>query len=558
MKLLESRRLTGPSLLLDRPGAVIEVALEEGEAEAAVAAWGAQARRMLDAVGWSGEQIAARPYPGGASLAFSAPIDALYAATEVNEWAWAAAEAGFAGKAPDLSPGREALLQAIAGEANPALLALRAAARARGVAFLSDGRLASVGLGTGSLCFPVDALPAPEAIDWSAVHDVPVLLVTGTNGKTTTVRLAAGIVAAAGKTPGVTTTDRIEVGGEIRERGDFSGPEGARAVLRDRRVDMAVLETARGGILRRGLVLDRVDAALVTNIAADHLGDYGIHDLASLAAAKLVTARAVRPTGRVVLNAEDPELAAAAGGLAAPILWFGLDAAHPVIAGHLAAGGEAVYVKDGAFVLDRGGERTAVVLVEEVPVTFRGTARYNAANALAAIGLAAAAGLPPEAMAAGLRGVQNTPEDNPGRANLFKRYGVRILVDYAHNPHGIAALLDIAQALPAERRLILLGQAGDRSDEAIRDLARAAWELRPDQVIVKELPELLRGRPAGVVPVLLADELQRLGMAPTRIGRAASEIEAVRQALDWARPGDLLVLLVHTQRDEVMRLIRAS
>lgn len=557
MKLLDSRRLTGPNLLLDRPGAVIEVALEPDEAMA-VAAWEEQARRMLDAVGWSGETIAARTFPGGASLAISAPIDALYAATEVNEWAWAAAEASFRGEEPDLAAGREALVKSIAGEANPALLGLRDAAAARGVAFLSDSRLVSVGLGIGSLTWPADGLPAPSSVDWSAVHDVPVLLVTGTNGKTTTVRLAAAMAGAAGKVPGSTTTDRIEIGGEVIESGDFSGPEGARAVLRDRRVEIAVLETARGGILRRGLVLPCVDAALVTNIAADHLGDYGIHDLPGLAAAKMLIARAVKADGRVVLNADDPELVAAAGQVRAPLMWFTLDPENPVVARHVAAGGEAVLVEDGFLVLDRGGERTAVVAVEEVPIALGGAARYNVANALGAIGLASAAGLPVAAMAAGLRQMLGTPEDNPGRANLFERHGVRILVDYAHNPHGVAAVVDVARALPAARRLMVLSQAGDRSDEAIRDLARAAWELRPDRIVIKELPEMLRGRRLGEIPRLLEDELLRLGMPAAGLEHADSELDAARRALAWARAGDLLVLLVHKHRDEVLELIRTA
>jgi cyanophycin synthetase len=558
MKLLESRRLTGPNLLLDRAGAVIEVSLEPGEAEAAITAWQEQARRMLDAVGWKGEETVVRRFPGGASLAMSAPIDALYAATEVNEWAWAAAAAGFDGEVPDMTVGKDALLRAIAEERNPALLVLRDAAAARGVAFLADTSQASVGLGTGSLTWPVAALPDPESLDWSAVHDVPVLLVTGTNGKTTTVRLLAAMTSAAGKVPGTTSTDRIEVGGELIERGDFSGPGGARTVLRDRRVEVAILETARGGILRRGLAMNRADAALVTNIAADHLGDFGVYDLATLAAVKLVITRVVRPDGRVVLNADDPELAAAAGQVAAPIVWFSLDPANPRVQDHLTAGGEAAYVEDGVLVLNLGGERIPVIRVQEVPIAFGGVARHNVANALAAIALAGVLELPVEAMAAGIRRISSTPEDNPGRANLLEWNGARILLDYAHNPHGIAAMLDIAYALPAKRRLIVLGQAGDRSDEAIRDLARAAWELRPDHAVVKELPEMLRGRQPGEVPALLQDELLRLGIPPASLERADTELEAIRKALAWAQAGDLLVLLVHTQREEVLELIRGS
>src|SRR5215203_69994 len=211
MHLIDSRRLTGPNLLLDRPGAVLEVSLLDGE-EISVPIWKARVRWLLKEVGWAGEQIASRLFLGGAMLAISAPIDALYTATEINELAWESVEAMRAGtKEPDLAEAADRLRLELADEVNPELLALRDAAAAQGVSFLSDDRLASVGLGTGSLTWPVDALPAPEAVDWEAIHDVPVLLVTGTNGKTTTVRLLAAMLSETGTVPGVTSTDRIEV-----------------------------------------------------------------------------------------------------------------------------------------------------------------------------------------------------------------------------------------------------------------------------------------------------------------------------------------------------------
>ncbi len=552
MQLLDSRRLTGPNLLLDRAGAVLEVSLPPEEAETAVAAWQETVRYMLQAVGWGDEEIAVRRFPGGASLAISAPIDSLYPATEVNEWAWAAAEAAVTGGiAPDPAEAAARLRARIAGEANPALLALRDAAAEHGVSFLWDDQRVSVGLGTGSSTWPTDALPAPASIDWRAVHDVPVLLVTGTNGKTTTVRLLAAIAAAAGRVPGSTSTDHIEVGGEVVDRGDYSGPGGARTLLRDPRVEIAILETARGGMLRRGLAVTRAEAALVTNIAADHLGEFGIVDLPALTEAKLVIARAVRPGGRIVLNADDPELVAAAGKISQPITWFSLDAASPRILAHLASGGDACFLEDDLLVLARKGQREAVVRIDEIPVTLGGAARHNVANALGAIGLAAAAGLPVEAIAAGLRSLKS----NLGRAVLIELGGAHILLDYAHNPHGMAALVELVGNLPGERRLLVLGQAGDRSDEAIRDLVRTAWRLGPDQVVVKELPEMLRGREPGEVPAVLRDELLRLGAAPGSIVMTGTELEGIRKALTWARPGDLLILLTHTQRDEVLALL---
>ncbi len=557
MNLLDSRRLTGPNLLLDRPGAVIDVALAPEEANAAVMAWTGQVRRMLDAVGWGGEEIAARLFPGGASLAISAPIDGLYAATDINDWAWDAAGDVLAGRRePDLAKARDVLRAEIAREANPALLALRDAAAARGVAFLADDRYASVGLGRGSRCWSLEALPDPQEIEWSAVSDIPVVMVSGTNGKTTTVRLLAAMVDAAERMAGVTSTDRVDVGGEVVEWGDFSGPVGARMLLRDRRVEVAILETARGGLLRRGLAVSRAAAAAVTNIAADHLGEFGIYDLPSLAAAKLVVSQAVGPDGRLVLNADDPVLVAAARRLEVPIVWFSLDAENPQVREALAAGGEAALLADGELVLARGEERRAVLRADAAPITFGGRAGHNVANALAAIALAAAIDLPVEAMAAGLKRLRNHPDDNPGRANLFERDGVRILVDYAHNPHGLAALLSIVRSLPPGRRILLLGQAGDRGDQALRDLARAALPFEADLIILKEMTEMLRGRPEGEVPVILEDELRRLGVPEERIEHADSELDGVRMALAAAREGDLLILLIHSQRAAALELIQ--
>lgn len=552
MKLLDSRRLTGPNLLLSRAGAVLEVSLEPEEAEGTVTAWRESVKRLLAAVGWTDEEIAVRRFSGGASLAFSAPIDSLYAATEVNELAWTAAEAAVSGgPPPDLVGEIERLRAIIAQEASPALLALRDSAAAHGVSFLWDDDEVSVGLGTGSLTWPTKALPDPATVSWSDVHDIPILLVTGTNGKTTTVRMLAAIATAAGRVPGITSTDRIEIGGEVVDLGDYSGPGGARTLLRDRRVEIGILETARGGMLRRGLTVTGAEAALVTNISADHLGEFGVLDLPSLTEAKLLIVRAVRPGGRIVLNADDPELLAAAGRLTLPITWFSLEAANPHVLAHLTAGGDACYQEDGVLVLARGNDRTAVIRVEEIPVTLGGAARHNVANALGAIGLATAAGFAVEAIAEGLRSLTS----NLGRAASMELGGVNILVDYAHNPAGMTAIVDLASRLQGKRRLLVLGQAGDRDDEAIRELARAAWPLRPDRIIVKELPEMLRGRDPGEVPAVLRDELLSLGTAPESVTITGTELEAIRDALVWAQPGDLLLLLAHSQRNEVLALL---
>ena len=556
MEVRDSRRLTGPNIVTDGPAAILDVLVEPGEdVDAAVAAWERRAGEVLEAVGWSGAVLHHRTFPGGLSLAFRAPIDALYAATEVNEWAWAAARADLAGVPPEeeLEDAAARLAAEIAREANPDVLRLEAAARRRDVAFLWDDDHVSVGLGTGSITWPADRPPDPEDVPWDAVHDIPVAQVTGTNGKTTTVRLVAAIVRAAGKVPGTSSTDWIAAGEHILDRGDYSGPGGARQVLRDRRVECAVLETARGGMLRRGLALDRTDVALVNNVAEDHLGEFGVHDLDALAACKFVVARAAK---HLVLNADDPVVRSHGASVDVPITWFSLSAEDPFVMAHLGAGGKACVLERGRIVFVAEGRRLAIAEVADVPSTLGGAARHNVANGLAATAVAVELGLDPKAIGEGLRSFESTPEDNPGRLNEFDVDGARFIVDFAHNPHGVEALLEMAASLPARRRLITLGQAGDRDDDAIRALARATWQARPDRVLIKAMTEYLRGRAEGEIPAVLEAELRAAGASDDHIQHTGSEIDTARAAVEWAEPGDLVLLITHAERDKVVSYLR--
>jgi UDP-N-acetylmuramyl tripeptide synthase len=533
------------------------VTFAEADGERLVAAWERHLGELLGLLRWPTGEVAALPWPGGASLAFAAPPDVLYAATEINEWAWDAAVAALSGGGVEpLADAARRLGEAVAAERNPALIHLLQAARDHGAASLWDDDLVSIGLGTGSRTWPVAGLPTPDVVPWAEIHDVPVVLVTGSNGKTTTTRMLAAVAMAAGHVAGWSCTDGIRVGADAVESGDWAGPGGARRVLRDRRVDFAALETARGGILRRGLPVARASAAVVTNVAEDHLGEYGVHDLESLAAAKLVVGRAVGASGRLVLNAEDDALVTASAGATVPVLWFARDAEHPVVAGHLAAGGDAAVVEQGVLTLRRGWSAIPVAPLEQVPATFGGRLGHNVQNALAAAGAAWAAGIPPAAIAAGLRGFRGGAEDNPGRANVFRLGGeVIAVVDFAHNPHGVAAIGDVARLFPGAPRTLLLGQAGDRDDRAIRDLARSAWGLRPSRVILKDMLNYLRGRAAGELPGMMRRELAALGCPPEAILDGGEDLEATRLALELAEPGDLLLLLVHEHQAEVLELL---
>ncbi len=552
----ESRRLTGPNLQWDNAGAALEIYGRETEVESVVDLWKVHARDMLDAVGWSSESVTIRRFPGGACLAMSAPIDALYAATEVNEWAVEAALTETEGRGSlDLERESSRLRQEIACEVNPALLSLRDAASERGVSFIPDDEHVSLGTGKGSLTLDAEDLPAPGSIDWSHVHDIPVALVTGTNGKSTTVRLLASMVRTHGLSEGFSSTDGIIVDDRLVERGDYSGPEGARLVLRNRDTDIAILETARGGILRRGLPVRSADAALVTNASTDHLGEYGVNDLTTLTKAKLVVHRAVGADGLLVLNADDAGLKEAGRDLGVPVAWFSLDRDQPGLTRHLAEGGEAAWLEENVLVRSRERQREELIKVDEIPITMEGSARHNISNALAAILVAGRLGLSDESIRKGLLGFEGTPERNPGRGNIFELGGVTAIVDFAHNAHGFKALYEMVRALPADRWLVLLGQAGDRSDTSIREQVAITWKAGPDRIIIKEMESYLRGREKGEIPSLIESELRRLGAPGEMISHAECEMSAVRQALEWSRPGDLLLLLVYAERREVFDLL---
>lgn len=556
MRVLDSRRLTGPGLLLDRPGAVLDIALGPQPVAPATAAWKKAARTLLDAVGWNGEAIVSRPFRGGVSLAISAPVDALYSATELAEEAWNAAASEIeGGTGPDLSPAILHLRDIIQEERNPRLVALREAAHSRKLTFLSDDDLASIGSGTGAMVWPVRSIPEASTIDWAGVHDVPIALVTGSNGKTTVVRLLSAMIRSAGKVPGVTSTEGVLVNGQTIGEGDFSGPGGARLALRHPAVEIAILETARGGILRRGLATSRASVAVVTNIAADHLGEFGVESLEELTETKLLVGRALAGGGSLVLNADDAELVRASTGVTAPIIWFSLDGTSPLVQTHIARGGRAALADGENIVLVHGESRTPLIRTADAPFTFGGAARHNVANALAAAAVAVELGIPSSAITEALRSFGRKPDDNPGRGNLYEVGGARILVDYAHNAHGMSALVGLALGIPADRRLVMVGSAGDRQDDAFRELARVASRLQPDRVIVKDADQYLRGRTLGEVPALMADEFTRLGTPASSISCALSELQGVRDALTWARPGDLLVLSVHQDRQQVLGLL---
>ena len=504
----------------------------------------------------------------GASLALAAPVDQLFTATEVNEWALAAAIAerdpertrsliaALAVEQPEeseLPVLDEAgaflrLRRRAAREASPRLRALVDAAAARGLPWLCDDEMLTLGVGAGSHSWPLAELPDPAVVEWQALRGIPTALVTGTNGKTTVVRLIAACAKASGRATGYCCTDGVFVAGQALGTGDYSGPAGARRVLRDARVEAAVLETARGGILRRGLAVARANVAVITSIAADHFGEFGVHDLDALVDVKLAVARALDSAGLLVANGDDALLARRAPESGKPIGWFAQDADLPLLASHRQAGGATAGVRQGRLVLAWQGREHDLGEIAAMPLTAGGHSHFNVANLATASLAAAGLGVEPATIAEVFERFGADPADNAGRLMRFELGGLNLIVDFAHNPTALAGLVDFAQHLRAGGRLaLLLGQAGNREDADIDRLATVAASARPDLVVVKELESYLRGRGGGEVPAILRRALERAGITGSSIAHASDEDHAVRQALAWAHPGDVLVLTLHSK-----------
>ncbi len=400
---------------------------------------------------------------------------------------------------------------------------------------------------------------------------MPVVSITGTNGKSTVTRLITHILVRAGRHVGTTTSDGILVDERLVDAGDWTGPGGAAAILRRRDVDLAVLETARGGLIQRGLGYESNDASVFTNVSSDHLDLAGIHTLAQLAEVKSTVCRVTRPDGWTVLNADDPLVAAVARRTKARVALFSLDpGAVPQVARHRAAGGRAYVQRGGRLLECTGATECEILPVSELPIALGGLARYNVANALAAAGGARALGATLGQVAEGLRDFLPSAELSPGRLNLFRLGRRTVIVDFAHNEAGTEAILEVAAAIAGGAAgrtapvTAIIGTAGDRPDDTLRGIGRIAAG-KAQRVAIKETPAYLRGRDRANVVDQIRAGIAAGGMDPVSVPVYAGEAEALERELgrsgaaasddgraDGAR---VVVLFCHAERDAVFDLL---
>ena len=559
MRLVETRLLEGPNVYRLVPVVKLEVAVGRRRT------WYGQRDPGRHALVWLGADVPAREWPDAvaATVAWIRRLRqdhgegrgglAVHRSSDPGHWivtypwvgaerALALTEAALALAERDVSPSRTAHLTG----AQERLLARW------------DERIA------GARATPPEWLRDVE-------RTIPIVSISGTNGKSTVTRLITHILLRAGRRIGTTTSDGVLVDERMVDPGDWTGPGGAHQILARRDVDVAVLETARGGIVLRGVGYESNDASILTNVSSDHLDLQGIHTLPELAEVKSTICRITRADGWVVLNADDPLVAAVARRVRARVALFTMvgDGSGPVRR-HRRGGGRAYLVRDGVLIEANGAVETPIVEMARVPITLGGLAAYNVANALAAAGGARGMGATIAQVGDGLSDFAPSTERSPGRLNLF-RLGARVvIVDFAHNEAGVGAVLEVAQGIAAGAAgraapiTAIIGTAGDRPDDTLRGIGRIAAR-GAQRVAIKQTLKYLRGRTAeSVVGELLAGIVEGGGSAAD-VPVYESETAALQAELNGAAGAGahrgrsdaarVVVLMCHEDRSGVFETL---
>jgi cyanophycin synthetase len=404
----------------------------------------------------------------------------------------------------------------------------------------TDGQPRQVGVPIVEMLYPGDS-PAR----------IPIIAITGTNGKTTVTRLVSHMYETARRVVGMTSTDGTYIKQERIIKGDCSGPRSAQAILLHPRVEVAVLETARGGILREGLAFDRCAVGLVTNVASDHLGLRGINTLEEIARVKQVVIEAVSKDGAAVLNADDPLVAEMAAATDARVVYFSRDPHNHVLTAHLAEEGWGVFVEDDMIVLATGPTRVELVELERVPFTMGGKIPFQVMNALAATAAAWATGLNPAMIVRALTTFKTDLSMTPGRFNVYELNGIQVIVDYAHNAAAMAALGEAVEALGPRKTVMVLTLPGNRRDEDLIATTEATIPFVDTYVLYDDADP--RGRDQNEIPKLIRSHLP--AKSPCKF--AADKRQAILKAWRKVQPGDRLVVIYDENVDEVVEILHA-
>lgn len=410
--------------------------------------------------------------------------------------------------------------------------------------------------------YPSKGKPRPAA---KAIADMlfpkgpptfPLVAVTGTNGKTTTVRMLNHILTIAGFKVGMTCTDGIYIDNRLIKKGDCSGPESARTVLLDPTVEAAVLEIARGGLMRAGLAYEKADVGIITNITEDHLGIDGIRTLDDMVFIKSLVAEQVKETGYAVLNADDPKTVDVIKRLKGQVIFFSFQEDNLILKKHLDQGGRGVYVKKGTIYLEEQGRACSLAKVKDLPSTLKGCAAHNVKNALAAAAGAWGLQIPPKTIAKGLKEFHCDENQNPGRLNIVNLENATVILDYGHNVKSLEALINTAKLIRPARIIGVIASPGDRRNQDIIAMGHVAGKGF-HRLIIKE-DENLRGRRPGEVAQLLRQGAQEAGLKRDKIQIILNEEEAITYSLEHVCEGDLIIIFYENYEKAVTAIKKAS
>lgn len=368
---------------------------------------------------------------------------------------------------------------------------------------------------------------------------IPIVAVTGTNGKTTTVRLISHILKMDGKGVGIACTDGLFRGNDLLKEGDFSGPQGAKFVLREKNIDHAVLEVARGGILRRGLGFYESDVGVFLNVTRDHLGEGHINTIEDLARLKGVVVESVKPSGKAVLNAEDPEVLEYKEIIRSETILFSVDPDVEPVKEHLSEGGTVVTVENDFIVIKKEDNVWKVVEVSDIPITFEGKATFNVQNSLAAVASSFALDIDLESIKNGLLTFQSSTSQNPGRTNIMEVGNIKVMIDYGHNRPAVEALSKVLDSLTDREKIVICQGTGNRKAEDIIDFGKSIGETY-DKVIINDADP--RYRKSGETAELVKEGVLKTDLPPDRVKVIIDEFESIDAGFDMAEEGDLLVI----------------
>lgn len=434
-------------------------------------------------------------------------------------------------------------------------------AKKRGIPVLRIGESSTFQLGYGkyskliqdTLDSDTKAIIADELFEDMSRH-IPLVAVTGTNGKTTTTRLIGHILSISGYNVGMTTTGGIYINGKCIYKGDTTGPKSAITVLANKDVDAAVLETARGGIIREGLAYEVADVAVITNITEDHIGMDEVETIEDLAKVKALVGEEVKEGGYVVVNGDDYMSLSILHRLNSKLIVFSHYKENETMRGNMKHGGYGIYINEGYITIGQGIDSEKLIKVEDIGITLGGVLKYNIENAMAACGAAVALGLDSATIKLGLISFYNSEEQNPGRFNSYYVNGMRIILDYGHNIEGFKCVLEGISKMLHNRLIGIIGAPGDRTDSHILEMGKCAGNYF-NNIYIREDKDR-RGRRECEVADILEKGVLCTKFNVMNVKKILNEVEAFNAALDFGEPGDIIIIFFDNQTEPLINIIK--